>query len=131
MGKKFSVIILIFHLIVPLSLLFPVLQTSETSKSTELFNIFQYINQNQYFYISVLLVAFLLIELLGVANAIYYISVKTPDRRSVGISFLFGFSSAILGAMFISAGSYLFFSLCALSFIVISYCSIKLMKLED
>lgn len=131
MGKKFSVIILISHLIVPLSLMFPVLQSSEASKSAELFNVFQFISQNQYFYISILLIAFLIIELCGVANAIYYLSVKYPNQRSVGISFLFGFAPAILGAMFIGAGSYLFFALCALSFILISYCSIKLMKLED
>ncbi len=130
MSRKFFWIILISHLIVPISLFFPVLQDFEISNSSTLFNIFDFIRQNQYVYITVLLITFILIELCGLANAIYCLTKKAPSNRNISISFLFGFSSAILGAMFISVGSYPFFIICAVSFLLISYSSIKLMKLE-
>ena len=130
MSRKYFWIILIAHLIVPISLFFPVLRDFEISNRSTLINIFDFIRQNQYMYIAVLLITFTLIELCGLGNSIYCLTKKTPTNRNISISFLFGFSSAILGAMFISAGSYPFFIICALSFIAISYSSIKLMRLE-
>lgn len=131
MNKKYFGLILASHAIVPLSLLFPVLQISEEIESSGYFNVFEYIKLNRYTYVTVLLVIFVIVELCGLGNAIYGITLKELNRRNIGSSFLLGFSSAILGAMFLSAGSYLFFIICAISFIVISYSSIKLMKLEQ
>lgn len=131
MGKKFFLVILIFHALVPLSLLFPVLQISEAIESSGYYNVFDYIRLNSYTYVTVLLVIFVIVELCGLGNAIYGLTLKKLNSKNIGFSFLLGFSSAILGAMFLSSGSYLFFIICAVSFIVISYSSIKLMKLEN
>ena len=67
----------------------------------------------------------------GVINAVYGLAKNELKHRTVQLSFLMSFSSAILGAMFISASSYIFFVICALSFVMIAYSSIKLMKLEQ
>jgi len=122
------------HLIVPASLLFPVLRISSEAfiegALEGYVNIFKFITINQYLYVTILLVVFVLVELLGVANSIYGLTLKEMSHRNIGLAFLFGFSSAVLGAMFISSGSYVFFTLCAVSFILISYASVKLMKFE-
>lgn len=131
MSKKYFWIILISHMIVPLSLFFPVLKIPEMLDSLSLYNVFTFIANNQYTYVTILLITFLIVELCGLANAIYGLSIKELNHKNIQVSFLLGFSSAILGAMFISAGSYLFFIICAISFIAISYGSIKLMKLEQ
>ncbi len=130
MSKKYFLVILIFHALVPISLLFPVLQISQVQESFSFFNVFEFIRQNQYTYVTILLITFILVDLCGLGNAIYGLTRKELKHRNIQVSFLLGFSSAILGAMFISAGSYLFFIICAVSFIAISYSAIKLMKLE-
>ena len=130
MNRKYFWIIILSHLIVPVSLLFPVLQIPEM-ESLSLYNVFGFIAKNQYAYVTILLITFILVELCGLANVIYCLAKKEVNRKNISISFLFGFSSAILGAMFISAGSYLFFIICAVSFVLISYSAIKLMKLEQ
>ena len=128
MSKKYFLLILVSHAIVPISLLFPVLQISQ---GLEHINIFEYISQNQYFYVKISLVTFIIAELCGLANAIYGLSKKDLHHKNIQMSFLLGFSSAILGAMLIGAGSYMFSFICAISFVVISYSAIKLMKKEN
>ena len=130
MSKKYFWIILIFHLLIPASLLFPVLKVTNSLSSHNMLNIFNFIKENPSTYVTVLLIVFTVFELMGIANAIYGIARKEANHKNTQATFLLGFSSAILGAMFISTGSYLFFFLCAISFIAISYASIKLMKLE-
>lgn len=128
MSKKYFLAILISHAIVPISLLFPVLQISQ---GVEHINIFEFISQNQYLYVTILLITFLTVELFGFGNAIYGLTRRELNHKNIQMSFLLGFSSAILGAMFISVGSHLFSVICAISFVVISYSAIKLMKKES
>ena len=131
MSKKYFWIIVAFHAIVPISLFFPVLRTPNLSNSSSRINVIDYIRLNQYKYVSILLIIFVVVELAGLINAIYGLTLKKLSHKNIGCSFLLGFSSAILGAMFLSADSLLFFIICAVSFVVISYSSIKLMKLEQ
>ena len=134
MQKRLLLINLVAHLSVPLSLFFPILQVSENASSltqgSGAFNVFDFIRLNQYTYVSILLLVFLLCELIGAGYAVYGLVKKELPHLYRSTSFLLGFSSAVLGAMFISAGSYIFFTICALSFFFISYASIKLMKME-
>lgn len=135
MHKKYFIVILLSHLFIPVSLLFPVLQVPSNAVSElsefEFFNVVRFIQLNQYTYVTILLVLFTIVELFGVINAIYGLAKNELKHRTVQLSFLMSFSSAILGAMFISASSYIFFVICALSFVLIAYSSIKLMKLEQ
>ena len=135
MHKKYFIVILLSHLFIPVSLLFPVLQVPSNAVSElsefEFFNVVSFIQLNQYTYVTVLLVLFTIVELFGVINAVYGLAKNELKHRTVQLSFLMSFSSAILGAMFISASSYIFFVICALSFVMIAYSSIKLMKLEQ
>ena len=131
MIKKLYIAILLSHLLVPISLLFPILKISESLEGQGYYNVINYIILNEYTYVTVLLIIFSIVELCGLSNAIYGLTINELNRKNISMSFLFGFSSAILGAMFISTGSYLFFIICAISFVVISYASIRLMKLEQ
>ena len=131
MSKKYFWIILLSHALVIASLFFPVLKVTSSLSNHDMFNIFSFIEKNPSIYLTVLLIVFTLFEILGALNAIYCIARKEVSRRNVSSTFLLGFSSAILGAMFISVDSHIFFILCAVSFIFISYASIKLMKLEN
>ena len=131
MSKKYFWIILLSHALVIASLFFPVLKVTSSLSNHDMFNIFSFIEKNPSIYLTVLLIVFTLFEILGALNAIYCIARKEVSRRNVSSTFLLGFSSAILGAMFISVDSHIFFILCAVSFVFISYASIKLMKLEN
>lgn len=134
MHKKPFIIILLSHLIVPLSLLFPVFKVgnklTNTSVDKDFVNIIGYVQINVYGYITVVLVIFMIMEILGIVNSINGIRHKELKHAPIRNSFYLGFSSAVLGATFISVGSYVFFAVCAASFLVISYFSIKLMKME-
>lgn len=131
MSKKYFLSILISHLIVLVSVFFPILNISNTSSSIDYYNIFSYIRKNPSTYATVLLIIFIVFELAGVANAVYGLIKKDTNHKHILATFLLGFSSAILGAMYISVGSHIFFLICAISFFAISYSSIKLMKLEN
>lgn len=130
MSKKYFWIIFLFHLLIPISLFFPVLKMPSSLSSHNMLNIFHFIKVNPSTYVTVLLIVFTLFEIAGAINAVYGIARKEISRKNTQATFLLGFSSAILGAMFISVDSHIFFILCAISFIAISYASIKLMKLE-
>ena len=131
MSKKYFWIILFFHLLVPVSLLFPVLKVSNSLSNHNMLNIFNFIKENPSIYLTVLLIVFTLLEVVGALNAVYGIARKEISHKNTQATFMLGFSSAILGAMFISVDSHIFFILCAVSCIFISYASIKLMKLEN
>ncbi|MBR2024536.1 MAG: hypothetical protein IKA02_01865 [Clostridia bacterium] len=130
MNKKYLFTILIFHLIVPISIFFPILKVSSASSNSTLCNIFEFVTNNPSTYATVLLIVFLVFELIGAGNVIYLLAKKEISHKNTQTIFLLGFSSAILGAMFISVAR-IFFVICAVSFVLISYASIKLMKCEN
>ena len=130
MKKRFFIYIIIAHLLVPVFLVLPIHRLRVgLGKSLSFISIFDYIEHAQNTLITILLVVFIFAEFLGIANAIYGILTKGNHASTIN-SFALGFSSAILGAMFLSSGSYMFFLVCAFSFLVISYFSIRLMKME-
>lgn len=130
MKKRFFIYIIIAHLLVPIFLILPIHRLRVgIGESISFISIFEYIENANNHLITAMLIVFIVIEFLGIANAIY--GIKTDGNHlSTRNSFALGFSSAILGAMFLSFGSYIFFLVCAISFLVISYFSIRLMKME-
>ena len=129
MNKKYLLAILISHLLVPISIFFPILKIVGTDSNYVMCNVFGYIKNNPTIYATVLLIIFLVFELIGVGNTVYVLVKKKITHKNTQSMFLLGFSSAILGAMYISVAR-IFFIICAISFVAIAYASIKLMKLE-
>lgn len=130
--KKYFIFIVIAHLLVPVSLLFPVLNLQERmAGSTENVNIFRFVNDNHYVFLTVLILILLFASVLGAATALYGIFSKNENKHApIRNSFFIGFSEAILSAIFLSSGSYIAFTICAIMFIVISVSAIRLLKLE-
>lgn len=129
MKKRFFAYIIASHLVVIASLLFPIhrLKTG-INESISFINFFEYLSQNQSGIVKVLFVILILAELLGIANGIY--GIVKLNHFSIRNAFTLGFSSAILAAMLLSSGSYIFFLVCATSFLLISYFSLRLLKME-
>lgn len=130
MNKKYLIAILISHLIVPISMFFPILKITHADSNNVMCNAFEYVKNNPTVYATILLVVFLAFELIGAGNSIYVLAKKEITHKNIQSLFLLGFSSAILGAMYISVAR-IFFAICAISFVLISYASIKLMKREN
>lgn len=139
MEKKLYFIIALAHLAVPISLLTPIITMTETkvgmggATEIEMYNInfFQYFLYDIYSVVAIFMLVFIIVELLGAVNAFYAVFTKKSNHVSYKISFCLGFSSAVMAALQAGSSSYLFFFICVVSFLVISFCSIKLMKSDD
>lgn len=130
MRRRFFVYIILAHLLVPIGLLLPIHRVEAgTVQSDDFINIFEYLDYTNSVYITVLIALFVLGELLGVVNSVY--GIYTSNKHiAIRNSFAYGFCSAILAAIFLGFGSYIFFVVCAASFLIISYFSLRLMKAE-
>ncbi|MBQ7225094.1 MAG: hypothetical protein IJX02_00660 [Clostridia bacterium] len=138
MKLKSYIAALVSHLVVLIALVTPIIRASDTrtsltgntESSSSYLNIFQFIQTDLYSFTSVLMLILVFIHFLGISNAIYGIVKKKYSHWSINLTFLFGFASALMGALHLYSGSYALFSICAASFLVISFCSIKLIKSE-
>lgn len=139
MEKRLYFLIALAHLTVPISLLTPIIIITETSVGMEgaidieMYNInfFQYFLYDIYSTLAIFMLIFSLVELIGAANAFYAVFTKKPNHVSYKVSFYLGFSSAVMAALQAGSKSYAFFFICVISFLIISFCSIKLMKADD
>lgn len=139
MHKKYYLIIMLAHLSVPLSLLFPVLRVDEirlgisgsTTTSAYYLNIFEYIYSDIYTLTGLFILFLAIAQLAGVIIAIVGMANKTMKHVPILLSFVLGFSSAIMSALQIYSGSHMLFIISAISFVIVSIFSINLMKLEE
>ena len=129
MKKRFFVYVAISHFVVLLSLILPIHRLKiGVNESVAFINFFDYIYHSQSVLIKIVLISLIVAESLGAINAILGIFKKS--YALVRNAFTLGFSSAILAAILLSSGSYIFFLVCAASFLAISYFSLRLMKSE-
>ncbi len=139
MHKKYYLIIMLAHLAVPVSLLFPVLRVDEirlgvsgaTTTSAYYLNIFEFIYSDIYTLTGLFILFLAIAQIAGVIIAIVGMSNKTIKHIPILLSFVLGFSSAIMSALQIYSGSYMLFIISAISFVVVSIFSVNLMKLEE
>ncbi|MBQ8545355.1 MAG: hypothetical protein IJ437_00235 [Clostridia bacterium] len=139
MHKKYYAIIILAHLIVPISLLFPILRVNEirlglsggTTTSEHYMNIIEYIASDIYTITGILILFLALIQLAGVGIAVVGLVEKSVRSILVRLSFISSFSCAILAALQIYSGSRILFIICAVSFVTIAFSSIRLMKIEE
>ena len=139
MHRKHYIFILISHLVLAISLLFPVITVSEirlapllgTESQTHSLNLIEYTAKSINPVTSYLMIAFLIIAIAGISNAIFGIISKKLKPTSVKLSFIFGFSSAAMAAVQLYSGSRILITICVATFAVISVASIRLIKLEE
>ena len=130
MRLKAYLVILSAHMTVLTALVTPIIRTSFDEASSEYMNIFQFaeININS---LSTFLMLFLtLVHIAGVGNSLYGIFKRSYSHISINMTFICGLASALMGALQLYSKSYALFSICAITFFVISFCSIKLIKSE-
>ena len=130
--------ILLSHLAVMVSLCTPIIVIKELQmditgkRMTESYyvNIFQFVLDEKYSLTAVLMMILCIGHIVGIVNAVYGLAKNSLLHRSVNVGFVFGYSSALMGALLLYTGSYGIFTICAASFFAVSYCSVKLMKEE-
>ncbi|MBO5287081.1 MAG: hypothetical protein J6B34_03045 [Clostridia bacterium] len=139
MKNKLHIGILASHLVVVISLFTPIFRVDETRMGisgnhltdVHYLNIMQYISNDVHTLTAILMVILSILHLIGIVNGIYGLLFKGYHHGAIKNAFVFGFASATMGALQLYSQSYVFFVICAISFCVISICSIRLMKLED
>lgn len=139
MKNKAYIAIILSNLIVILALFLPLIHVSEIrmdingEKIAESYyvNIIQYVEHDVYNLTMIVMIIVAGFNVLGAGNGIYGLVKKKYSHASINLSFFTGFASAIIGALQLYSKSYVFFVICAVSFIVITLCSLRLNKLEE
>lgn len=139
MYRKNYIAILVSHLSLVVSLLFPIIRvneirlapwTGETSEVQNL-NLFEYTGKSISPVTSYLMIFFLAIALAGCINAIFGIVSKKINALSVKLSFIFGFSSAAMAAVQLYSGSVMLIFISIITFAIITVASVRLIKLDE
>lgn len=139
MHRKYYLIIAISHLAVVVSMLFPLINVNElrlgvagAQKAEPYYmNIISFLQNEIYPITGILMLIFVGISIFGFILALYGFISKKLKSFSVKLSFIAGFGSASLGALLLYSKSTMLFIICALSFVIISFCAIKLVRLEE
>ena len=130
--KKFFIFIVIAHIAVPISLMLPIINLQVgMSGNLEYVDIFRFIGENRYSFVTVLLLVLVGISILGIINSLYGAISKNENKHvPVRNAFIFGFCDAIFGAVFLSIGSYIAFAISGFLNMSALAPNVKLMKLE-
>ncbi|MBQ3040368.1 MAG: hypothetical protein IJD42_02100 [Clostridia bacterium] len=139
MHKKYYLTIIVSHLAVALTLLFPVLRVDVirlglyggTTTSAHYLNLFDYIINDINTLAGIFILVLAIMNVAGIAIAIYGIFSKTKRSLPVILSFALGFSSATMSALQIYLGSFALLVISIVSFALIAFSSIKLMKIDE
>ncbi|MBO5212292.1 MAG: hypothetical protein J6B60_02000 [Clostridia bacterium] len=136
MYKKHFFVILLAHLVTPISLLLPILRVEETrigyggkmSIETSYTNIFGYASNDVYLTIGIFIIVLSFITFAAIAMDIIAMNKKEYTLIYAKLSFFLTLSIAMMGAMSVGVGSYLFSAICVLSFVISSVLLIRVIK---
>ncbi len=139
MHKKYYITIILSHLSVVLALFFPVLRVDEirlglsggTTTDAYYMNLFEYISNDINIVSGIFIIFLVVASIAGIAFAIVGLVNKTKKPSIAIISFALGFSSASMSAIQIYSGSFVLLAISVVSFFLIAFSSIKLMKIEE
>ena len=139
MKRKLYVATLLAHLSVLFSLLAPIIRVNEVRMTlggekvvnSYYVNIIKFVRDDIYSATTIFMMALTVVHLWGIANALVGIVKREYSHLSINITFICGFASALMGALHLYSRSYALFAICALSFFIISFCSVKLIKSEE
>ncbi len=139
MHKKYYLAIIISHVVVITSLFFPLININElrigvagaVDADPYYMNIINFLQTEIYPITGLLMLILLSMALLGAINGVYGLVSMRVRPFSTKSAFILGFSSALLAALLLYSESTVLFVICALSFGVISFASIKLFRAEE
>ena len=139
MHRKFYIAILVSHLSLIVSMIFPVLKVNEIrltpggagSAQVQNLNLFQYIAKEVSPITGYFMIFLLVIAIGGIVNSVYGIISKKVGSLSVKLAFVFGFSSAAMAALQLYSNSALLLIICIVTFAIISVASVKLIKMDE
>ena len=135
---KYYIIALCSHLTVLCVLLMPIIRVTETKMTsisdktvTSIYvNVFEFLQVNLNSLSSIIMIILMSAHVAGIVNAIVGIIKKGYVNVCVSLTFICGLASAFMGALQLYSGSYTLFAICALTFLAISFCSVRLIKIE-
>ena len=139
MHKKYYLMNIISHAVVIASLFFPLINVNELRIGVAgagvadpyYMNIVSFLQNEIYPLTGFLMIGLMVLSTLGVANSVYGLVTKRVNTFTTMSAFLLGFSSAALAALLLYSSSTVLFIICAISFAICSYCSIKLFRVEE
>ena len=139
MKNKAYTAVLLSHLTAFIVLFTPIIRVTEIKMDTVgqrlensyFVNIIDFLKTEKSSLTAILMVLLAFGQLIGIINAIYGIAKKEYSHMSINITFACSFMVALLGAVHLYSKSYALFSICAVAFFVVSYCSVKLIKAEN
>lgn len=137
--NKAYMAIFLSHLMVLIVLFTPIIRVTEIKmdligqklENSYFVNIIDFVRVERYSLTSVLMLILSIGQMVGLVNAIYGLFKKGYSHTSINLTFACSFVVALLGALHLYSKSYALFFICAASFFVISFCSVKLIKAEE
>lgn len=138
MKNKYYITALCSHITVLCALLMPVIRVTETKMTSisdktvtsSYLNVFEFLQVNLNSLSSAIMIILMAAHVAGIANAIVGTLKKGYVNTCVSLTFACGLASAFMGALQLYSGSYILFSICAISFVLIAFCSLRLIKIE-
>ncbi len=139
MKNKAYIAVLLSHLTAFVVLFTPIIRVTEIKmdvvgqrlENSYFVNIIDYIKMEKSSLPAIIMVILALGQLVGIGNSIYGLVKKGYSHISINLTFACGFLVALLGAVQLYSKSYALFSVCAVAFFVVSFCSVKLIKAEN
>lgn len=139
MKNKAYIAVLLSHLTAFVVLFTPIIRVTEIKmdvvgqrlESSHFVNIIDFLKTEKSSLTALLMVVLALGQIFGIGNAIYGLVKKGYSHISINLTFACGFLVALLGAVHLYSKSYALFSICAVAFFVVSFCSVKLIKAEN
>ena len=139
MKNKAYIAVLLSHLTAFVVLFTPIIRVTEIKmdvvgqrlESGHFVNIIDFLKTEKSSLTALLMVVLALGQIFGIGNAIYGLVKKGYSHISINLTFACGFLVALLGAVHLYSKSYALFSVCAVAFFVVSFCSVKLIRAEN
>lgn len=136
--KKFHIITVVAHSFVVTCMFFPLINVnalriggSVGDADPYFMNVVNYLQNEIYPLTGIFMISLMILASMGAANSVMGIFSKKIRPVNVKLSFIFGFSEATMAALLLYSGSVALFFICAVSFALISFTSIKLIKIEE
>ena len=139
MKNKAYIAIFLSHLTALVVLFTPIIRVTEIKmdligqklENSYYVNIVDFMRIEKYSLTSVLMLLMAVGQLVGLINAVYGIFKRGYSHTSINLTFVCSFVVAVMGALHLYSRSFALFSICAVAFFIISFCSVKLIKAEE
>jgi hypothetical protein len=136
MYKKHFFAIILSQIMVPLSMLLPVMRIEETRinfggvMTTEkaYVNIFKYLSYDVYLTVGIIMLSLAIVLIIACANSLLAIYTQSKTLIYAKMSFFYSLATAIMGAFAAGVSSYALTIICACSFTFNSVLSIRVIK---